>query len=416
VTRRATVVLVLVTVAVVAVVAIAHLVGGRNSAAQGSADPALPLASATTTASTASLVVAMGHLDDPANTFWQLFLRPTPGTTWRLETPPGVADNGGLVAALPAAGPLTAGFLTSAQLEFSPVAQSTDGGSTWMPGFLPTALVPAPDAMAVGSGGTLLALVATSGQTVLTSTGDPSTWHPLVTSAVLARALPACGVARVTAVAFDQLGRPVVGVQCTRDGTLGVLTGDALQSPFLDPRPGSPITWRPLEPSTPVPGTVTVLRLESTPSGPVGVDEVHSGSTTSLEAVWAQGTNGASVQSATDPVPPGWTVAATAVGGSGGEGVAVLLSGPGSARRIEVTPGPSPPAILPPGSDAGLTPAWTGLPTVPAGASAVATVGGEVDAFVVSGSQLTVWALAPGTAAWTRAAVVDVPLQYGSSS
>src|SRR4029079_13829265 len=43
------------------------------------------------------------------NNFWQLLVRPAAGQAWRLATPPGVADNGGLVATAPGGYGSTAG-------------------------------------------------------------------------------------------------------------------------------------------------------------------------------------------------------------------------------------------------------------------------------------------------------------------
>ena len=160
--RRAAVALVVAAVLVVGVVAIVASSSSGSSSGSGGPPgsaaatvPVVPLPSSVTVAARTSVVLPMGHLDDPANTFWQLFLRPTGGGAWRLETPPGVADNGGLVVSLPSAGPLTAGFLTSADLHFSPLAQTVDGGSTWTPGQLPTALVAVPDALVRGRSGAL---------------------------------------------------------------------------------------------------------------------------------------------------------------------------------------------------------------------------------------------------------------------
>jgi hypothetical protein len=59
---------------------------------------------------------------------------------------------------------------------------------------------------------------------------------------------------------------------------------------------------------------------------------------------------------------------------------------------------------------------WGALPTVPAGAATLAPgpSAGGYDALAVSGSKLTVWRLA-GTA-WAKVQVINVPIEYGSSS
>jgi hypothetical protein len=112
---------------------------GGGSAAGGApragaaSHPAPAIAASATTLAQSTAVIAMGHLRDPGNTFWELFLRPAGSPSWVLHTPPGVASNGGLVVAAPPAGSLTVGFLTSADLKFSPVAQRPDGGTSWCP-------------------------------------------------------------------------------------------------------------------------------------------------------------------------------------------------------------------------------------------------------------------------------------------
>ena len=75
-------------------------------------------------------IVAMGSLGHPNNTFWQLFLRPAGATRWALVTPPGVADNGGLVADDGTGTLLTAGFEPTQRLTYSPVVQTTTAGGT----------------------------------------------------------------------------------------------------------------------------------------------------------------------------------------------------------------------------------------------------------------------------------------------
>ncbi len=61
---------------------------------------------------------------------WQVFVRQSASPAWRLVTPPGVADNGGLVAAGTGRA-LTVAVRPSQNLTFSPLAVSTDGGARW---------------------------------------------------------------------------------------------------------------------------------------------------------------------------------------------------------------------------------------------------------------------------------------------
>lgn len=86
--------------------AAAILAAGCGSVASRTASPAaparmLPLATALTTATGTWAAAVLGGSATSHNNFWQLFVRPTGTSTWRLATPPGVASNGGLVLAWP---------------------------------------------------------------------------------------------------------------------------------------------------------------------------------------------------------------------------------------------------------------------------------------------------------------------------
>ncbi len=393
-------------VAAVALVIIDVLVAGsrgdRSPATGGAAGDAIPsiaLASSVTSPTRSSVIVAMGNLDEPTNTFWELFLRPAGGTSWSLRTPPGVADNGGLVVAAPTTGPVTAGFLTSALLTFSPLAQSPDSGLTWSPGSLPSALVATPDAMAAGSGVApdLWAVTGRATQTVLVSSGGLSSWRPIVTTHVLSGSVPGCSVGAINAVATGMTGQLLLGVSCTHSGRIGVLEGSPSGSE------SGVQHWRNFGPSLRTSGSApstSVLRLERTAAGIAGLADVNEGAASSLVAFWLEGATGRWTGSSPVVVPTHWKVMATAVGGGDGAGETVLL-GSGSERRIEVTMGPGGP--------------WVTLAQPPAGTASVASIGNETDAFVVSGSHFTVWAWSPGAAGWWRSAAITVPIQYGSS-
>jgi hypothetical protein len=104
----------------------------------------------------------MGGSAAQYNDFWQLFLRPAGSTRWQLVTPPGTADNGGLVLAGSDGQPLVTGFRPSQNLTFSPLIQTRDGGHAWSSvGPLDAALASTPDALAINPGSaSLLALLA----------------------------------------------------------------------------------------------------------------------------------------------------------------------------------------------------------------------------------------------------------------
>jgi hypothetical protein len=378
---------IVVTAVLVVVVVVVARSGGEETSV-------VPLAASVGSSSETSVLLPMGHLDDPADTFWELFIRPAGGSSWVLRTPPGVADNGGLVAALPPVGPLVTGFLPSFDLTFSPLAQSSDSGRTWSTGQLPQALAPVADGLAVAPGGGRLALVSgRTGRTVLSSTGSLSTWRPAASARTLGRTASGCKATAVTAVAFDASGRAQLGLACSAPGRIGVAASPVSGS-------SAPV-WSEVGPALPAgpDGTATVIRLEGTSTGTRGLARVTAGARTGLVAFWNEGATPQWVESQTLPVPSGWRVQATATGGTG-QPVTVLLAS-GHRRRVEQV------------DQGGRT--WVALPAGPADAGAVSTIGGETDVLVSSGSRLAVWALPSGARSWVRTATVRVPIQYGSS-
>lgn len=371
--------------------------GGASSLATADVAVALPISASTSTEAESSMLIAMGHLHDPSNTFWELFLRTSGSASWVLHTPAGVASNGGLTLAAPPSGPLLAGFLTSAYLRFSPVAQSTDGGATWSPGELPSPLTPVPNALAVDGSGRALALVSQSrdGQRVMTSSDSLATWRTLSSDRALEQSVPTCHLQEVTAVAYTVTSQPLLGLACDQGDVVGLLV-PAISSGA--PRSG----WRNVGPSLPAGlRAPSVIRLQDTVNGLTGLAQARSGTGSSLVAFWGMGSSEQWLQTTPLPVPKGWTVKATAIGGGTGQGVTVLL-GSGARRRIVdvVTPGAP----------------WVTFPASPREASGVAAVGNEIDAFVVDGSHLTVWTSTSARSPWHRAASISVPVPYGSSS
>jgi hypothetical protein len=383
-----------VVVAVVATVVGLAATGSAGGAGTVSA-PAAAISASTTTPTGSSVLIAMGHLQDPSNTFWEVFLKPAGTASWVLHTPPGVASNGGLVLAASPSGLLTLGFLVSAALKFSPVAQSTDGGAKWSPGELPSALTSTPDALAVGPTGQALALVATGDQRVLQTSGDLSTWRTLTTTNALAPAASSCGVREATAVAYSPSGHLLLGLGCAHGGEVGILTPSV-------PSPAGLSAWHDIGFALGSgSGDASVTRLVSTAAGVAGLAQVRFGPRTSVVGFWGNGSNAQWVASARLAIPAGWAVKATATGGGSGQGLAVLL-GSGDRRRVEVVTGPGTP--------------WVTLPQTPRGASGVSGAGAEIDTFVVRGSHLAVWAWSEGATGWRRTASITVPVPYGSSS
>jgi hypothetical protein len=358
-----------------------------------------PLGTSLVTAQGTWAIAVMGGSAADENNFWQLFVRPSADSTWRLVTPPAVADNGGLVAAGSPAS-LLIGFRPSQDLLFSPLATSTSGGKNWTAAVLNADLANSPDALATAASGQELALLSSG--TIDTSTDGGATWSRLPALATSA-AGRSCGVVGVNAVAFWSDETPVAAASCERPGVAGIFR-DTAGTPG---RKGG--TWEPAGPLLPAAyarDPVRVLRLSGpaagSGSGGTGSGGTGSGGTVALLqagqdllATWWSGTGWASpvaLSVASGPAASG--VRATGFGANGsawvllGDGAADTISGPGGT--------------------------WVGLPAVPSGTAVLALGGAGPQALVPRGSKLTVWQLTSG--AWSKVQVVTVPIVYGSSS
>ena len=96
---------------------------------------------------------ADGRICSPGGELLGAVRRPAGPATWRLATPPGVADNGGLVVTGTGGASLLTGFVPSQDLTFSPLAATSDNGASWSPaGPVNPGLADAPDALAAGTG------------------------------------------------------------------------------------------------------------------------------------------------------------------------------------------------------------------------------------------------------------------------
>jgi hypothetical protein len=351
-----------------------------------------PLASAISTPTGSWAVAAMGHQGQPANTFWELFFRGPGATSWSLVTPPGVGDNGGLVVAA-SAGPLTVGFEPSQLLRYSPLAQTTDGGADWTPALLPTALAPAPDALAdepatPGVRGRALALVR-SGR-VLSSDAGLATWVPLVSAGTLdTTGTRTCGVTSLSALALGIGNRPLVGASCRRGGQVGIFTETGGVWRRIGPTLGGRLSG----------SASRVLRLDVAGSMTTALVAASSSRGTSLVALWRRAAGSWTVST---PLRVGAspTLLSTGVGVAGEE--LVLVGSPGkTATPAEIFPGGS----------------WSRLPAPPPGAVTLVPMSdGSVDAFGVTGSALRIYTLSRGSSTWVRSQSMEVPIVYGSSS
>jgi hypothetical protein len=343
-----------------------------------------PLTTSLATATDSWAVIPMAA--NPA--FWQVFVRPTTSATWRLVTPPGVADNGGLVAAVSSAASagsgLTVAVRPSQDLLFSPLASTTDAGAKWSPGGPINATVAeSPDALAA-SGGDLVTLLTDGG--IETSADAGSTWQVIAKPGAIAssKAGKSCGSVTVTSVSFGENATDVLaGGTCGTSGTTAIFSYSG----------GS---WTRVS----LPVTGQLVRL----TDGVALIRAKAGLTALFGGTgWVAYAPLATPQ----PSPTGWTASsplpvASAIKASGtlsGGGAWVVLSN-GSGATI-----------------AGPGQQWLPLPPLPAKTTVLAAgPGGTTDALAVSGATLTVWQLAPQATVWTKVQAINVPIQYGSSS
>ncbi len=342
-----------------------------------------PLATASTGATGAGwAIVEMGGSAAQEDNFWELFVRPAGTSTWRLATPVGVADNGGLEAA-GTGGSLVAGFRPSQDLTFTPLAATSDDGATWSAaGPLTPGLADAPDALASGSGGQLIAL--TSGGTAELGTNSGQTWTSLASVRAITDtpAGHACGLTGFTAATFVRSGIPILAGRCSRPGVAGI---------FAD-HGGS---WQPAGPAVPrslAGQDIGVLRLTAAGNGVVALLQAGSGASASLIAAW--------------PDAGGWALSAPLR--IGASGLRSTSAGPGPAVAVLLAGGHGE-TLSGPGSS------WRALPRLPASAAALALgPGGRVDALTAAAGTFSDWRLGAG-ASWRLTQTIHVTIPYGSS-
>ena len=382
--------------AAAAVAAGGGLLAGCASAQAPAPAPAPPAATAPLATSLAQAggqswaIVAMGGSAADDNSFWEVFTRPAGSSQWALVTPPGVADNGGLVAAVPlAARGLDIAVRPSQDLTFSPLALTGDGGKTWHTGLVDASVAAVPDALALG-GGRVLVLLGDGA--IDQAPASAAAWTRFAAPGAIAASAAGhdCQVTALTAVSLTAAGTPLVGASCARPGVAGIFTqaGGSWQAtgPSLAGRPAG-------EP-------VKVLRLTAgsgtSGAGTVALLQAGTGDAASLLTAWtADGTH----WSLSSPLPANGAQVLSSGAGPGSTAAWVLLAG-GRAATV-----------------AGPGAAWRSLPAPPHGTAVLAPgPGGALDALAVSGgSSLTVFRLTPADA-WQQTQVISVPVQLGSSS
>jgi hypothetical protein len=343
-----------------------------------------PLATAATgTSGAGRAIVEMGGPAAQEDNFWELFVRPAATAGWRLATPTGVADNGG-IEATGAGRSLVAGFRPSQDLTFSPLAATSDDGASWSAaGPVSPGLADAPDALASGPGGRLIALTSGGAAELGTSSGTRWTRLASVWAVTRTAAGQACGLTGFTAAAFGPATLPMLAGSCSRPGTAGI---------FAE-RGGS---WQAAGPAVPrslAGQDIDVLGLSAAGNGVVALLQAGSGAKASLVTAWSQ--------------PSGWALSAPLRIGAGG--LRSMSFGPGTAVAV-LLPGGHGETLAGPGSP------WRALPRLPASAAAlILGPGGRVDALTAHTTTFADWRLGAG-GGWGLAQTIHVTIPYGSSS
>jgi hypothetical protein len=376
-------------------IAAALLATGCSSAAPAASTSAaqsvlarLPsLATSRVTTAGTWAVAVMGGSAATHNNFWQLFVRPAGKTGWRLVTPPGVADNGGLVLADTGGKSLVTAFRPSQYLAYTPITVTRDSGKAWSSaGLLDAALADAPDALAADpANGRLLALL-TSGTAKLAGPGY-TRWTTLATRRSLA-ATPAgrrCALGGLTAAVFTASGMPLLAGTCSHPGTVGIF--GSLGG-----------TWQAAGPKLPAAlahQAITVLRLTTTGKTTTALLAAGTGPAARLLAGWSA--DGGAHWKLSPSLPLNGATLTSASSGPENS-LAITLS---HRRAAAIT---------------GAAGSWRPLPVLPPGTATLAPgPSGGWNALAVHGTQLTIWQAARGAQAWASAQVIKVPVQFGSS-
>ena len=289
-------------------------------------------------------IVAMGGSAADHNSFWEVFTRPVGSSQWALVTPPGVADNGGLVAAVPpAAQGLDVAVRPSQDLTFSPLALTGNGGRTWDTGLVDASVAAVPDALALGGGRMLVLLgdgaidqAATSGAGIpgegVSGAAQPSAsssaaWTRLAAPGAIAGSAAGrdCHVTALTAVSLTAAGTPLVGASCARPGVAGIFTQAGAGWQAAGPALSGTLASQP----------VKVLRLTAGDGAGImallqsGTGDGDRGPASLLVAWTADGTH----WTVSPPLPLNGAQVLSSGAGPGATAAWVLLSGDGRPQR-----------------------------------------------------------------------------------
>ena len=347
-----------------------------------------PLPTSLTTSVGTWAAVPMGHLDQPLNTFWQLFFIPTGATLWKNHAANlGMATNGGLLLASPASQSLLVAIRPSNYLKYSALVATTNG-TTWAPAAPAAGFV---DSLAVGPDHQQLALLKdVSGGRVLEAGSASSSWRGLVGARSLASSSAAhsCAPLVLSAVGFGPSADPIVGASCGRGGVVGLFADDS----------GA---WRSIGPTLPASaGRAQVLSLDTTGGKLTALLALDGTSGMALESAWAEPAGGWQLSGV---LSLGMTGKVVSIGPAPGGGQFVVYRVGKGKERLATIDGPGA--------------SWTRLPDLPGGTATVAFPGsGRVDALSVADTVMTDWVLSPGASTWVKHQVANVQILFGSSN
>jgi hypothetical protein len=348
----------------------------------------LPMAtSVVSPGGTSWAAVLMGGSAKQHNNFWELFVRPAGSARWKLDTPAGVASNGGLDTTPTGADSLVAGFLPSQDLTFSPVATTADSGSHWgQAAPVMHGLATTPGALAAGPAGTLLALTA-AGE-VMSGPRLGASWSRLLSEKQLATspAGRACGLDALTATGWTPAGTAMVAGTCSKPGRAGIFAQRGSTWQAVGPRLPTSLAHSPVE----------VLAIATIGTRMTAILTAGTGPTSSLAAAWSA--DGGNHWSLSPALRAGPEVARSLSTWSDGTAAVVLSGGRGETIGWQ-------------------TANWQAVPSLPKNTATLAEgPGTQVDAIAARGSTMTVWQLPAGAKAWALEQTSQVPVPYGSSS
>jgi hypothetical protein len=359
----------------------------RFPAAAAESLPSSSFATSVTMNGSIYAAIPMGDLGQSLNTFWQLFELSGGSTGWKLLTPPGIADNGGLVIEGGSPSALTVAIRPSNLLTFTPIALKANHTSWSDGGLIPAALVGAPTAY-VGTNVASFAAVKNGGGAVLRSTNGTA-WNKIGSSASLSSvAGGSCRLAGVQALATNR-GLPLyAGGTCVAGDRAGIFEFSG--------------SWRDIGPklgSLADRSSRVVLELSATESGLEALIATSSGATTRLILAFSS-TNGASwVTSDSLRIPSSADIVSS--GGLGSSGAYVVWQKSGTMAAV-----------------AGANGRWTSLPRLPDHALTLAFPqgpSGRIDALGGHHSEFLAWQLDSSRSRWRQTEAFAVPIVYGSS-